>query len=50
MYQQTVEKEGRSRKDTAKLKKVINDIKEARKDPEFRKAAKAFVKYHTGSK
>jgi len=50
MYQQTVEKEGRSRKNIARLKKVVNDMAQARKDPEFIKSARAFVKYHSGSK
>lgn len=50
MYQKIVEKDVRSKKDVAKLRAIVNDIKEARKDPEFMKAARAFVKYHTGSK
>ena len=50
MYQKTVEKDVRSKKDMARLRKIVTDIQEARKDPEFMKAARAFVKYHTRSK
>jgi len=50
MYSKTVQKGVRSKKDTARLRKIMDDIVEARKDPEFMKAARAFVKYHTGSK
>ncbi|GEM_PF-5462908 len=32
------------------ISKAASDIIEARKDPEFRKFIRAFVKYHTGSK
>ena len=49
MYQKTVEKEVRH-KASRVLSKEASDIIEARKDPEFRKFIRAFVKYHTDSK
>lgn len=48
MYQKTVEKEAYSKADLAKAQKLVRDIGQAMKDPAYRKAAKAFYKYHTG--
>lgn len=31
-----------------RVKKLIRNIHEANKDPQFRKAVKAFIAYHTG--
>ena len=37
-----------SKSDKIKLKKLMKDLEEANKDPEFRKAVAAHYKYHTG--
>ena len=37
-----------SKDDLAKARKLVADIKEAKKDPAFIKAAKQFYKQHTG--
>lgn len=49
MHQKTVEKEVRPKAGRMLSKEALGII-EARKDPEFRKFIRAFVKYHTGSK
>ena len=33
---------------TKPLSKIIKEIREANKDPEFRKGVKEFIKFHTG--
>ena len=49
MFQKTVEREKPySKDDLAKARKLVTDIKKAKKDPEFIKAAKQFYKQHTG--
>ncbi len=48
MYQKTVEKEGYSKKEIIKMRKALKSgIHAYRKDPEFRKALKAFIKETT---
>lgn len=37
-----------SKKEKLKLQKLMKDLEEANKDPNFRKAAAEFYKYHTG--
>lgn len=45
MYQNTIEKEGYSRKELAKIERALQrGIRAYKKDPEFRKAVKAFIK------
>ncbi|MDO8537773.1 MAG: hypothetical protein Q7S21_02710 [archaeon] len=38
------------KKVSRQMQKAIADIREANKNPEFRKFIKEFVKYHTGPK
>jgi len=47
MYSETIERPY-SKDDLAKARKLVADIKEARKDPVFIAAAKQFYKQHTG--
>ena len=45
MYQKVVEKESYSKKDLARIRKNLkNGIEAYKKDPEFKKAVKAFIK------
>ncbi len=50
MYQkqQATEQRFRSKGEIAKFRANSAAIEEANKDPAFRKAAKEFIKYHTG--
>ena len=51
MFQKTVEREKPySKADIAKLKKIGREIKEAKKDPEYRAALRQFIKETTSSK
>ena len=48
MFQKTVERERPySKADIAKLKKIGREIKEAKKDPEYRRAIDNFIKATT---
>ena len=48
MFQKTVEREKPySKTDVEKIKRLGKQIKEARKDPEFRKAVRQFIKATT---
>jgi len=51
MYQKasTMEKP-RPKIDSARIKKLVRKVEEARKDPEFKAFIKEFITYHTGSK
>ncbi|MBI5553742.1 MAG: hypothetical protein HY917_03295 [Candidatus Diapherotrites archaeon] len=50
MYSNTVLVSRPSEQEMAKARKFVQEVQEAKKDPEFRAALREFIKYHTGSK